>query len=92
VAAKIAKGEYLAPEVCIFCLIPSSTLEENVAHMNMAHGLFIPEQEYLTDLRGLLDYLGEKVGVGSLCLYCGKSFTTGEGARAHMVQRTSFFA
>jgi len=85
VAAKLAKGEHLPPEVCIFCLNPSSTLEENISHMNLAHGLFIPEREYLTDLRGLILYLGEKVGVGNVCIYCGKSFTSGEGTRAHMV-------
>jgi pre-60S factor REI1 len=85
VAAKIAKGEQLPPEICLFCLYPSSTLEENVSHMSLAHGLFIPEKEYLTDLRGLIVYLNEKVGVGNSCLYCSKTFTSAEGARAHMV-------
>jgi pre-60S factor REI1 len=85
----MAKGEYLPPEVCIFCLHPSTTLEENVVHMNSAHGLFIPEREYLTDLRGLIVYLGEKVGVGNVCIYCSKQFTSGEGSRAHMVLPTA---
>jgi C2H2 type zinc-finger (2 copies) len=53
--------------------------------MKMVHGLFVPEREYLIDLRGLIIYLGEKIGVGNLCLFCGKSFTSAEGARAHMV-------
>jgi len=86
VAAKIAKGEQLPPEICLFCLYPSSSLEENIAHMGLTHGLFIPEKEYLTDLRGLIIYLGEKIGVGNLCIYCEKSFTSAEGARAHMVR------
>ena len=85
VVAKIAKGEQLPPEICLFCLYPSSTLEENVSHMSLAHGLFIPEKEYLTDLRGLIVYLSEKVGVGNSCIYCSKTFTSAEGARAHMV-------
>lgn len=85
IAAKIAEGEHLPPEMCLFCLLPSSSLEENVAHMGLAHGLFIPEKEYLIDLRGLIIYLGEKIGVGNLCIYCEKSFTSTEGARAHMV-------
>jgi len=57
--------------------------------MNLAHGLFIPEREYLIDLRGLIVYLGEKVGVGNVCIYCGKSFTSSEGTRAHMVLTSS---
>src|ERR1700737_1332236 len=81
----IANGEHLPPEVCLFCLTPSNKFEENVAHMALAHGLFVPEKEYLTDLRGLIVYLGEKIGVGNLCIYCKKTFTSAEAARAHMV-------
>lgn len=69
----------------MFCSNASKTLEESVAHMGLTHGLFIPEKEYLTDLRGLIVYLGEKIGIGNLCVYCGKSFSSAEGARAHMV-------
>ena len=85
VATKIARGEQLPPEVCLFCLYPSASFEDNVSHMNLSHGLFIPEKEYLTDLPGLIVYLGEKVGVGNSCIYCSKTFTSAEGARAHMV-------
>lgn len=53
--------------------------------MGLSHGLFIPEKEYLIDLRGLIVYLAEKIGVGNVCLYCAKSFSSAEGARAHMV-------
>jgi len=56
--------------------------------MALVHGLFVPEKEYLTDLRGLIIYLGEKIGVGNLCIYCGKLFGSAEGARAHMVLGT----
>ena len=84
-AAKIARGEQLPPEICLFCLYPSANMEENISHMGLAHGLFIPEKEYLTDLRGLIVYLGEKIGVGNACIYCNKTFTSAEGARAHMV-------
>jgi pre-60S factor REI1 len=55
--------------------------------MAYAHGLFIPEQEYLTDLEGLITYLGEKIGVGNTCIYCGRSFQTAEGTRAHMIDK-----
>ena len=85
VAIKIARGEQLPPEICLFCLHPSTTLEENATHMSFTHGLFVPEKEYLIDLRGFIVHLGEKIGVGNLCVYCGKSFTSAEGTRAHMV-------
>jgi hypothetical protein len=91
IAAKLADGEQLPPEVCLFCVDPSSNLEENLSHMALAHGLFIPEKEYLTDLRGLIVYLGEKIGVGNVCIYCGKTFNTAEATRAHMVLQSSTF-
>src|SRR5579871_458593 len=55
--------------------------------MALAHGLFIPEKEYLTDLRGLIVYLGQKIGVGNVCIYCGRSFQSAEGTRAHMLDK-----
>jgi pre-60S factor REI1 len=85
VATKIALSEQLPPETCPFCLNPSSNLEQNVSHMHLTHGLFIPEKEYLIDLRGLIVYLSEKIAVGNFCIYCGKSFSSAEGVRAHMV-------
>lgn len=38
--------------------------------MLKVHGFFIPFIENLTDLEGLLTYLGEKVGIGHVCLWC----------------------
>ncbi|XP_060630657.1 cytoplasmic 60S subunit biogenesis factor ZNF622 [Anolis sagrei] len=72
---------------CLFCSHHSSTLMKNVSHMTKAHSFFIPDIEYLVDLRGLIKYLGEKVGVGKVCLWCnekGKSFYTTEAVQAHM--------
>ncbi|XP_042321833.1 zinc finger protein 622 [Sceloporus undulatus] len=72
---------------CLFCSHHSSSLMKNVAHMTKVHSFFIPDIEYLVDLRGLIKYLGEKVGVGKVCLWCnekGKSFYTTEAVQAHM--------
>ena len=55
--------------------------------MGLAHGLFVPEKEYLIDMRGLITYLSEKVSVGNTCLYCNKQFNSGEGTRAHMIDK-----
>uniref|UniRef100_A0A9L0REL3 Cytoplasmic 60S subunit biogenesis factor ZNF622 n=1 Tax=Equus caballus TaxID=9796 RepID=A0A9L0REL3_HORSE len=72
---------------CLFCPHHSSSLVKNVAHMTKVHSFFIPDIEYLSDLKGLIKYLGEKVGVGKICLWCnekGKSFYSTEAVQAHM--------
>ncbi|KAF8420220.1 C2H2 type zinc-finger-domain-containing protein [Tirmania nivea] len=71
-------------EECLFCNYTSPTLQLNVSHMSKAHGLFIPEQNYLVDLPGLVRYLGEKVAILHECLYCGKMKSGLEGVRMHM--------
>ncbi|XP_011915832.1 PREDICTED: zinc finger protein 622 isoform X2 [Cercocebus atys] len=72
---------------CLFCSHHSSSLMKNVAHMTKVHSFFIPDIEYLSDIKGLIKYLGEKVGVGKICLWCnekGKSFYSTEAVQAHM--------
>ncbi|XP_069476603.1 cytoplasmic 60S subunit biogenesis factor ZNF622 [Ambystoma mexicanum] len=72
---------------CLFCSHHSHSLMKNVAHMTKIHSFFIPDIEFLQDLRGLIKYLGEKVGAGKICLWCnekGKSFYTTESVQAHM--------
>ncbi|WWD00267.1 hypothetical protein V866_007176 [Kwoniella sp. B9012] len=47
-------------------------------------------QDILLDLPGLLSYLGEKVAVGNLCLYCpngGREFGSLEAVRKHMIDK-----
>ncbi|XP_072365661.1 cytoplasmic 60S subunit biogenesis factor ZNF622-like isoform X1 [Scyliorhinus torazame] len=73
---------------CLFCSHHSRSLLKNMDHMTKSHSFFIPDVEYLVDLRGLLKYLGEKVGVGNVCLWCnekGRSFYSTEAVQAHMV-------
>ncbi|NXP57035.1 ZN622 protein, partial [Chloropsis cyanopogon] len=72
---------------CLFCPHHSRSLTKNVAHMTKIHSFFIPDIEYLVDLRGLIKYLGEKVGIGKICIWCnekGKSFYSTEAVQAHM--------
>ena len=62
--ASVAEGEAevlgtpLRPEECLFCPLKSSNLEENLSHMAHAHSFFLPDFEYITDLPGLVEYLG----------------------------------
>lgn len=44
---------------CLFCSHHSSSLMKNVAHMTKVHSFFIPDIEYLSDIKGLIKYLGK---------------------------------
>lgn len=75
---------------CLFCPHHSVSLEENLKHMTRSHSFFIPDLDYVVDLKGLVTYLCEKVGMGNMCLYCndkGKSFFSLEAVQSHMVDK-----
>lgn len=44
---------------CLFCSHHSKSLMKNVGHMTKVHSFFIPDVEFLVDLKGLICYLGE---------------------------------
>lgn len=77
-------AKMIKPDACLFCDKDSADLKSNLAHMSDVHGFFIPEDRYVIDLEGLMDYLGFKVGAGATCLWCDKQFSTLQGVRAHM--------
>eukprot|EP00698_Gefionella_okellyi_P017632 TRINITY_DN5190_c0_g1_i1.p1 TRINITY_DN5190_c0_g1~~TRINITY_DN5190_c0_g1_i1.p1 ORF type:complete len:420 (-),score=88.37 TRINITY_DN5190_c0_g1_i1:498-1757(-) len=84
-------GEALTVFDCLFCRHRAESLEENVAHMTKVHSFFIPDIEYLVDLAGLVEYLGEKVGVGHVCLYCNdksRQYRSTEAVQMHMEQKS----
>jgi pre-60S factor REI1 len=75
---------------CLFCSKRSPTTEDSLKHMTSAHSFFIPDRELLVDLPGLLSYLGEKVLVGNICLYCpggAREFGDVDSVRKHMVDK-----
>lgn len=55
---------------CFFCDHKSNTVEEKCEHMAKLHSFFIPDMEHCTDLEGLLKFLGIKLGVYHVCLWC----------------------
>lgn len=85
VAMKLANARHFGEEDCLFCTHKATTLEANLQHMGTTHGFFVPDLEYLHDLRGLVEYLGQKIGIGNVCLYCDKMFNSAEAVMAHMV-------
>ncbi|KIP06589.1 hypothetical protein PHLGIDRAFT_118810 [Phlebiopsis gigantea 11061_1 CR5-6] len=80
----------LQPNQCLFCPESFTSLEANLTHMSSAHSFFIPDAEYLVDLTGLITYLGEKIAVGNVCIYCngkGREFRTLDAVRKHMTDK-----
>ncbi|EIW68690.1 hypothetical protein TREMEDRAFT_74139 [Tremella mesenterica DSM 1558] len=80
----------IRPSDCLFCPKRFQTVTSALSHMSHFHSFFIPRQEDLVDLPGLLSYLGEKIVIGNLCLYCpngGREFGTIQAVRAHMIDK-----
>ena len=69
---------------CLFCNYDSPTWKLSFAHMTKFHGLFIPEQNYLVDLEGLLRYFQAKIHQNNECLYCHKLKNTLNAVQTHM--------
>ncbi|KAJ2453348.1 pre-60S factor rei1 [Coemansia sp. RSA 2336] len=75
---------------CLFCTHKSESFEANLDHMTKEHSLFIPDLEYLVDLRGLIKYLADKISVANVCLYCngrGRVLHSLEAVRKHMLDK-----
>lgn len=88
---KIKSAPRLEETDCLFCTHRADTFEDNMSHMTSVHSLFIPDIEYLIDLRGLIRYLGEKITVGNVCIFCngkGRGMRSVEAVRKHMVSST----
>ncbi|XP_074659191.1 cytoplasmic 60S subunit biogenesis factor ZNF622-like isoform X2 [Tubulanus polymorphus] len=84
------EADALGLEECLFCSEVSDSIDDNIQHMTKTHSFFIPDLEYLTDLEGFITYLGEKVGVGRMCLWCngvGKTFHSTKSVQQHMTDR-----
>ncbi|KAG6891722.1 hypothetical protein C0992_006142 [Termitomyces sp. T32_za158] len=75
---------------CLFCSFETESLEDNLIHMSQVHSFFIPDADYLVDISGLITYLGEKIAVGNVCIFCndkGREFRSLEAVRKHMIDK-----
>jgi pre-60S factor REI1 len=59
-------------KTCLFCEHKSDSLEGKCDHMAKTHSFFIPDAEYVSDMEGLLKFLGIKVGAYHVCLWCSR--------------------
>jgi C2H2 type zinc-finger (2 copies) len=75
------------PLMCLFCLHRSSGLDENLIHMQTAHGLSIPDQGRLYSLESFIHYLFTIIFEFNECLYCGVIKGSAKGVQQHMLTK-----
>lgn len=75
---------------CLFCGKPSDTVEANSQHMYKSHGLYIPNQRYLVDLDGLINYLIDNIVINLNCLNCNFHGKNLESIRAHLKSKAHY--
>ncbi|KAK6514661.1 hypothetical protein TWF281_004859 [Arthrobotrys megalospora] len=82
------ESEPISPFQCIFCnqIFESDDdgFEENLEHMLTIHGMFIPDQEMVSDMQSFVGYLATEVRVWHECLYCGATKPSTSSIQSHM--------
>lgn len=73
---------------CFFCTHKSETAADKCEHMAREHSFFIPDFDYISDLEGLLKFLGVKLGVYHVCLWCSsKCYGSLDAVQKHMADK-----
>ena len=54
---------------CLFCQHHSNNMDKNLFHMTEAHSFFVPDLEFITDLDGMMSYLGAKVSYSRVIVF-----------------------
>jgi pre-60S factor REI1 len=73
------------PTKCIICTHRVESFDENLIHMETAHGLRIPFRDHLiVDLETVIWYLYFLIATYRECIYCGTRRRTIEGIQQHM--------
>jgi len=81
---KIKEAPKLSLNHSLFDQHLSANFESNLSYMTEKYGFFLPEIEYVKDIKGLVLYLGEKISIGNSCIWCDKPFSSLEAVQAHM--------
>ena len=75
---------------CLFCSEKSQSLDDNLNHMALKHSFYIPLINKVHNVKDLLQYLGDKITIANVCIYCngsGKMLHSLESVRAHMIDK-----
>ena len=73
---------------CVYCTLTFDSVSSSLSHMHRDHGFFIPFPSHLASVESLLQYLGEKVGIGHCCVYCSARFGSTQAVRQHMREKS----
>jgi pre-60S factor REI1 len=84
---RIAEAIPFAATECVFDGLVCETVEENLTHMAKKYGFFVPYIEHLADSKALLEYIGQKVGIGYACVECDRAFTSVAAVQRHMIDK-----
>jgi pre-60S factor REI1 len=81
--------ESISPNQCLFCNVrfdnsDTDGVDEVIEYMFAVHGLFIPDQDRLSDTASFLGYLATQIRVWHECLYCGIIRTSKSAVQSHM--------
>ena len=72
IAYNLKHARRLFLEECLFCESRFESLPQALEHMATEHSFSIPDLEFLRDLPGLMQLLGEKISVYNTCIYFGE--------------------
>ena len=79
------EADAIEPAACLFCEHKSDTVVAKCEHMAREHSFFVPDNEHVCDLEGLMKFLGVKVGAYHVCLWCSnKVYRDLDAVQKHM--------
>lgn len=85
IAERPRQSETYQPTYCYFDSSMHPSMEECFEYMRKKYSFVIPDREYLVDIQGLAQYLGDKLFEGHICLYCDRMFSSLNAVRDHMI-------
>lgn len=72
---------------CFYCGTKFENINNNLNHMTINHGLYIPEIKYLEDKDGLIRLLSDTVVLDKECIKCGFHSNKLLGIRQHIIAK-----
>eukprot|EP01130_Rhizamoeba_saxonica_P008664 TRINITY_DN3496_c2_g3_i1.p1 TRINITY_DN3496_c2_g3~~TRINITY_DN3496_c2_g3_i1.p1 ORF type:complete len:317 (-),score=83.80 TRINITY_DN3496_c2_g3_i1:37-987(-) len=81
---QIAGKEPIPTNVCLFDDHVSKDFNANMKYMRDNYGFVIPERDSCINQEGLVEYLGEKIGIGNFSIWNDKHFQSKESCQKHM--------
>lgn len=77
--------------ICLFCNKEFSGIKKCLDHMRLKHSFFILDIDCVSNLKGLLTYIAERIQLGYLCLFCSKMFKNSRRCQQHMLDKMHTF-